>query len=58
MYVLMEKGDMDLHQVNNVEINMWKCFISILLDFDNKQKGGHTDTIQTEVLLGANVTGC
>ena len=33
-------------------------FISILLDFDNKQKGGHTDTIKTEVLLGANVTGC
>ena len=26
MYVLMEKGDMDLHQVNNVEINM-KVFL-------------------------------
>ena len=58
MYVLMEKGDMDLHQVNNVEIYVNCALILIFLDFDNKQTGGHTDTIQTEVLLGANVTGC
>ena len=43
---------------NQCELCSYFMLILISLDFDNKQTGGHTDTIQTEVLLGANVTGC
>ena len=55
MYVLMEKGDMDLQQVLNSGLLI--LFKGLSSDSSKTKREWKTDTFQTEILLGTDATG-